>query len=476
MAVSNSTDRFNGVVASKAIKVSCAIATIADIVLSGSQVIDTVTVVTGDRVLVRAQTNPVENGIYNVLDNAWERAADWDGSRDITQGTLAGAFDGAGDLRLYVVSTADPITIGSTSVTIDLYLQGAGAGIDAGTITNAMLRWDGVDTWREAARIRATVDGANFQVYEVTATDFLDVSYVGATAIFVLSNAGHNFSFQSDVVVIGADFFVSGGDSQVEELLTDDITVREGFAINWLDSLAASREMVAFAEVSRAVSGVGSVIANFDGTDGDITYTGDDARVWTWGRNQGFNELSNTQAKFGSTSYYCGNTGAGDDDIIYVDVEAEYTAGDFVCGTRDWFVRFWWFTGTSQVGGHDFCAISAVTTGTRAIRWQTNNNVYSIAYDSNASGAEDTFPTFGASPSDSIWHEIVFERVGNSIYCYEDGVQQGSTFDCRSRYSSRRFVHRRIPDEDRGEHLRWCCSRLTEYRSASVISRNIHRR
>ena len=24
----------------------------------------------------------------------------------------------------------------------------------------------------------------------------------------------------------------------------------------------------------------------------------------------------------------------------------------------------------------------------------------------------------------------MFERVGNSIYCYEDGVQQGSTFDC----------------------------------------------
>jgi hypothetical protein len=51
-------------------------ATVADIVRSGPQTIDGVALVTGDRVLVKNQTIPSENGIYVVAAGAWTRASD----------------------------------------------------------------------------------------------------------------------------------------------------------------------------------------------------------------------------------------------------------------------------------------------------------------------------------------------------------------------------------------------------------------
>ncbi len=58
------------------VKASCLVATTANITLSGTQTIDGVAVVAGDRVLVKNQTAPAENGIYVVDASAWSRSAD----------------------------------------------------------------------------------------------------------------------------------------------------------------------------------------------------------------------------------------------------------------------------------------------------------------------------------------------------------------------------------------------------------------
>lgn len=59
-------------------KPSVVVATTANITLSAPQNIDGVAVLAGDRVLVRAQTAPAENGIYVVAAGAWTRATDID--------------------------------------------------------------------------------------------------------------------------------------------------------------------------------------------------------------------------------------------------------------------------------------------------------------------------------------------------------------------------------------------------------------
>lgn len=58
------------------VKASVVAATTGNITLSGAQTIDGVSVVAGDRVLVKAQTNQADNGIYVVSNTSWSRSAD----------------------------------------------------------------------------------------------------------------------------------------------------------------------------------------------------------------------------------------------------------------------------------------------------------------------------------------------------------------------------------------------------------------
>ncbi len=104
MALNQSEDRFNGVVAQLAIKAPCKTVSEGDgnILLEGEQTVGGIAVVANDRVLVIEQTDPIENGIYNVNTGAWKRAADWDGNRDVAKGTLVTVNRPPANLTAYV--------------------------------------------------------------------------------------------------------------------------------------------------------------------------------------------------------------------------------------------------------------------------------------------------------------------------------------------------------------------------------------
>ncbi|MFA7308420.1 MAG: hypothetical protein WC026_17320, partial [Hyphomicrobium sp.] len=91
-AQAQQTDRINGTVGNVAVKTPVKVATTANITLSGAQTIDGIAL-TADasprqRVLVKDQTTPAENGIYDVNSGSWTRSPDFDGARDIVSGTL----------------------------------------------------------------------------------------------------------------------------------------------------------------------------------------------------------------------------------------------------------------------------------------------------------------------------------------------------------------------------------------------------
>lgn len=114
------TDRRQGLNSGAAIKVPCVAATTANITLSGEQTIDGVACVTNDRVLVKNQTTGSENGIYIVDTGAWDYARDWDGSYDVTTGTLVLVTSGTTNTEsLWRVSTTGAITIGTTSIAFE---------------------------------------------------------------------------------------------------------------------------------------------------------------------------------------------------------------------------------------------------------------------------------------------------------------------------------------------------------------------
>lgn len=121
MALSNSTDRFNGVLSTLAIKAPCVAVAIANITLSGEQTVNGVAVVAGDRVLVTAQTSSVDNGIYDASSSVWTRSADFDGNRDVVSGTFVTvATATVGRNPYYQITTANPITIGTTAINFTL--------------------------------------------------------------------------------------------------------------------------------------------------------------------------------------------------------------------------------------------------------------------------------------------------------------------------------------------------------------------
>lgn len=70
------------------IKAPVVVATQSPITLTGEQTIESVTVVEGDRVLVRAQVDATENGIYNASGGAWTRTVDWNAANDVINGIL----------------------------------------------------------------------------------------------------------------------------------------------------------------------------------------------------------------------------------------------------------------------------------------------------------------------------------------------------------------------------------------------------
>lgn len=122
--MSNVTDRLRGVRSSLAIKAPVSAATTANITLSGEQTIDGVAVVgavgstAADRVLVKNQNTASENGIYDVSTGAWRRSSDWDGVGDIVKGTRVYVSSGTTNQGEWVVTTANPIVIGTTSVAL----------------------------------------------------------------------------------------------------------------------------------------------------------------------------------------------------------------------------------------------------------------------------------------------------------------------------------------------------------------------
>jgi hypothetical protein len=112
------TDRAQGLISGAGVKGPCYLATTANITLAGEQTIDGVAATAGKRVLVKDQTTASQNGIWLVATGDWVRAPDFYSNDSVREGTRVFVTDGtvSGGTE-YAVTTPDPISIGSTSIT-----------------------------------------------------------------------------------------------------------------------------------------------------------------------------------------------------------------------------------------------------------------------------------------------------------------------------------------------------------------------
>lgn len=110
------TGRLGNTVTSGA-KAPCLVATTANITLSGAQTIDTVSVVAGDRVLVKDQTDGTENGVYEAAVGAWSRQPDWNADADLLSGVLIPVGAGNVGLGLWQCTYTGEFTLDTTDPT-----------------------------------------------------------------------------------------------------------------------------------------------------------------------------------------------------------------------------------------------------------------------------------------------------------------------------------------------------------------------
>lgn len=151
------------------VKASAVCATTANITLSGTQTIDGVSVVAGDRVLVKNQTASSANGIYVVGASAWSRATDVD-----TWNKLISAFvfveKGTTQSDSGWVCTVDAGgTLGSTSVTWSQF-SGAGTYIAGNGLTLTGSTFDVVGTSNRITVSADSIDIASTYVGQNTIT------------------------------------------------------------------------------------------------------------------------------------------------------------------------------------------------------------------------------------------------------------------------------------------------------------------
>lgn len=113
-------DRRTGLKSSAAIKGPCRAATTAPVDLNGEQTIDGVSLVEGDRVLVRSQTDARDNGIYIVSTGNWPRSPDFRDSNDVFTGTQVFVTGGATyENRWFGLTTQGNISIGDSSLVFE---------------------------------------------------------------------------------------------------------------------------------------------------------------------------------------------------------------------------------------------------------------------------------------------------------------------------------------------------------------------
>jgi hypothetical protein len=161
------------------------LASTANVGLAGGQVIDGVSTTAGDRILLKNQTAPAENGIWVASATAWARATDADLEAELLN---AAVFVSAGTVNrdtAWVMTTDAPITVGTTGLT---WVQFAGmAGYTAGaglTLTGNMFDV-GAGVGITVAADTVAVDQA-----VIASRSYVDTAVTGVTKKFAAALTG----------------------------------------------------------------------------------------------------------------------------------------------------------------------------------------------------------------------------------------------------------------------------------------------
>lgn len=194
------------------VKLSVKAGTISNITLSGTQTIDGIALVAGDRVLVKNQTASSQNGIYTVNAGAWIRSTDADTAIDLSPGAFTFVEQGVINGDSGWVMNADLVTTLNTDAITFVQFSGAGTFLagqgltkSGSTVSHNNITTTGTNGTGRAYIQTLTTDGMGHVTAFTTATEtslttasstFLSTTISGSTlttAPFSSQQAGISF-------------------------------------------------------------------------------------------------------------------------------------------------------------------------------------------------------------------------------------------------------------------------------------------
>ena len=182
--------------------IKCRVATTANITLSGTQTIDGVAVVAGDRVFARVQTSALTRGVYIVAAGAWSRAPEFSTSAQANNDPLiyvrAGTANGN---TFWALSTQPTIVLDTTALT---FIQ---VDLDTTAPSNVTKATAAVGTSNYLARIDHKHDITTAAAVAVTTANA-----EGSSTSLSRADHGHDAShLASQVYVAFTEYQINGG-------------------------------------------------------------------------------------------------------------------------------------------------------------------------------------------------------------------------------------------------------------------------
>lgn len=168
-------------------------ASTGNLTLSGAQTVDGVALIAGDYALAKDQSTASQNGIYTVQSGSWTRRSDFDGSSEISGGTVIVQEGTVNHDTQWTCTTDNPITVGSTSLAFAQ--TGSQGAYTAGTGISIVGLVVSVDTTVTARKAGANIGNGS-------ATSFAVTHNLGTTdaAVLVRETAGGLAEVECDIV------------------------------------------------------------------------------------------------------------------------------------------------------------------------------------------------------------------------------------------------------------------------------------
>jgi len=202
------------------------VATTANITLSGLQTIDTISVTSGSRVLVKNQSNQAQNGLYIASSGAWSYATDGSTWNEyvsaivfIEQGTQAG--------QAWYCYVQPGGTLGTTAITWSQFSSGAvyyaGTGLTLSGYTFSITPVGTAGTYGSASSVPVFTTNASGQVTSVTNTSIsIAPSQINAT----IPNSG----LTNSSLTVNGTLISLGGSGAITATASNALTIGTGLS------------------------------------------------------------------------------------------------------------------------------------------------------------------------------------------------------------------------------------------------------